>query len=329
MTLLISTEKQCVIWLTLAILLAGCSKSSQTPRSSTAGTAESPSGGAGLSGMISIDGSSTVFPISQAVAEEFGEVEPKVKVSVSLSGTSGGMKRFVLGEIDICDASRPIKDVERQKCAADGIDFIELRVAFDGLAVVANSKNDWCDCMTVEQLKTIWRPEANGTVMKWSDVDPDWPDTEFELFGPGTDSGTFEYFTGTICGEEGASRPDYQPSENDNMLVRGVAAEEGGLGYFGFAYYAQNKDILKLIAVDDGSGCVAPSDATVRDGTYKPLSRPLFIYVRNSSLQKPETAAFVKFYMENAHRLASDVGYVPVSDEIAAQNKETLAGALK
>ena len=262
-------QKTCAFWLSLAIILAGCSKPSDAPPA--AGDASEPSG---LSGAISIDGSSTVFPISQAVAEEFGEVAPRVKVGVSLSGTSGGMKRFVLGEIDICDASRPIKDTEREKCAAEGIEFIALTVAFDGLAVVANSANDWCDCVTVEQLKTIWRSEAKGTVMKWSDVDPAWPDEEFKLYGPGTDSGTFEYFTGAICGGEGESRPDYQPSENDNMLVRGVAAEKGGLGYFGYAYYAQNKDILKLLAVDDGSGCVAPGETTVRDGSYKPLSRP-------------------------------------------------------
>jgi len=319
-----SRQNLSVLCFCLATILSGCSGNSNG--STGPGATSKP---AGLSGSISIDGSSTVFPISQAVAEEFGVAEPRVKVGVSLSGTSGGMKRFVLGEIDICDASRPIKNAEREKCAAEGIEFIELIVAFDGLAVVANKANDWCDCITVEQLKTIWRPEAKGTVMKWSDVDPAWPDEEFKLYGPGTDSGTFEYFTDAICGGEGESRPDYQPSENDNMLVRGVAEEKGGLGYFGYAYYAQNKDILKLVAVDDGSGCVAPGETTVRDGSYKPLSRPLFVYVRNSSLKKPEVAAFVKFYLDNASKLAGDVGYVAVSDEIAIENQARLQGALK
>ena len=324
MKLIASKQILSVLCLSLATILFGCSGNSDG--SNRQGSVSKP---AGLSGSISIDGSSTVFPISQAVAEEFGEVQPKVKVPVGLSGTSGGMKKFVLGEIDICDASRPIKDAEREQCTAEGIEFIELTVAFDGIAVVASSTNDWCDCITVEQLKTIWRPEAKGTVMKWSDVDPEWPEEEFKLYGPGTDSGTFEYFTGAICGGEGESRPDYQPSENDNMLVRGVAAEKGGLGYFGYAYYAQNKDVLKLVAVDDGSGCVAPGDITVRDGSYKPLSRPLFIYVRNSSLERPEVAAFVKFYLDYASKLAGDVGYVAVSDEIAAENQARLQGALK
>lgn len=298
-------------------MLTGCGKSSSTNQAD------------GLAGSILIDGSSTVFPISQAVAEEFGDPQPNVKVAVSLSGTSGGFKQFALGEIDICDASRPIKKTEIEKCSEEGIEYIELRVAFDGLAVVANPENDWCECLTVEQLKTIWSPEANGVVMKWSDVNPDWPKESLKLFGAGTDSGTFDYFTETICGEEGASRPDYQPSENDNMLVRGVAAEKGGLGYFGYAYYAQNKDILKLVAVDEGSGCVKPAEGTVRDGSYKPLSRPLFIYVRKTALAKPEVIEFVKFYLENAHRLSAEVGYVPVSDEVSQQNDEILAEALK
>ncbi len=307
MVSLLRGRKLGVAWLCGALVLVGCGKSSS----------------------ILIDGSSTVFPISQAVAEEYGDVQPNVKVAVSLSGTSGGFKQFVLGEIDICDASRPIEETEIEKCVEAGIEYIELRIAFDGLAVVANPKNDWCDCLTVEQLKTIWSPEANGVVMNWSDVNPDWPEESLKLFGPGTDSGTFDYFTKAICGEEDASRPDYQPSENDNMLVRGVAAEKGGLGYFGYAYYTQNKDILKLVAVDDGSGCVKPDEKTVRDGSYKPLSRPLFIYVRKTALAKPEVLAFVKFYLENAHRLCAEVGYVPVSDEVSKHNDEILAEAIR
>ncbi len=308
----------------LTILVVGCS-SSTMPTASSSG-AESD---AVLTGAVRIHGSSTVFPVSQAVAEEFSEVSPKVKVSVGSAGTSGGMKKFVAGEIDICDASRKMKETEHEKCVAAEIEFIEFTVAIDGLSVVVNPKNDWVDCLTVEQLKTIWRPESGETVMKWSDVNPEWPEEPLKLYGPGTDSGTFDYFTKAINGEERASRADYTASENDNQLVRGVASDKGGLGYFGYAYYAENKDQLKLLAVDGGGGCVAPDETTVRDGSYKPLSRPLFIYVRKSSLKRPEMLAFVKFYLEHVGRLAGDVGYVPVSDEVAKQNKELLKTALQ
>ena len=232
------------------------------------------------------------------------------------------------GEIDICDASRQMKETELEKCTAAGIEVIELTVAFDGLSVVANPDNDWCVSITVDQLKTIWRPESTDTVMKWSDVNSDWPDEPLSLYGPGTDSGTFDYFTGAINDEEKASRSDYTASENDNALVRGVEADKGALGYFGYAYYAENRDKLKLIAVDGGEGPVSPDDVTVRDGSYQPLSRPLFIYVTKASLKRPEVASFVKYYLENAGRLSADVGYVPVSDEVAAKNQETLKGAL-
>lgn len=308
-------QMRTVLGIALMLSLVGCSKSADNQD--------------GLSGSVVIDGSSTVFPISMAVSEEFSRVERDVKAPVSQSGTSGGFKQFALGEIDICDASRPIKQVEIDKCKEAGIDYIELTVAFDGLAVVVNPQNDWADCVTVEQLKAMWSPEANETVMKWSDVNPDWPDEPLKLFGAGTDSGTFDYFTEVICGAEGASRSDYQPSENDNTLVSGVAAEKGGLAYFGYAYYAENKDKLKLLAVDSGEGCVAPNEASVRDGSYKPLSRPLFIYVRKDSLKRPEVVAFVKFYLQNAAQLSTEVGYVPVSDEVAKQNEEILSAALK
>ena len=282
----------------------------------------------GLIGSIRIDGSSTVLPISIAVAEEFRPIAPRVRTSVSARGTSGGMSAFIMGEIEICDASRPIKDSEREKCAEADIDFIELTIAFDGLAIVANPKNDWCNSLTVEQLRQLWQPEAEDTVMKWSDVDPDWPDEEFKLYGPGTSSGTFEYFTETICGEAGASRTDFQRNEDDNMLVRGVAGEDYSLCYFGFAYYAQNKSILKLIGVDSGSGPIQPSEDTVRDGSYKPLSRPLFIYVRKDALERPEVEAFVRFYLENAAALASFEQYVPVSEEVEERNWEVFEAAL-
>lgn len=301
------------------LLVAGCSKSA----SPTAEKAESPSDS------IRIDGSSTVLPISMAVAEEFGSAFPMIKVPVKQSGTGGGFKQFSVGEVDICDASRQIKETEIEACKANGVEYIELTVAFDGMAVVANPKNDWCDCITVEQLKNIWRPESDGQITKWSDVNPDWPDEELKLYGPGTDSGTFDYFTEAIVGEARASRPDYTASENDNALVRGVAADKGALGYFGLAYYDENKGQLKLLSVNDGKNCVAPSEETVRDGTYTPLSRPLFIYVSKNSLARPEVAQFVKYYLENVGQLSSEVGYVPLTDDVVAENAKKLEEALE
>jgi phosphate transport system substrate-binding protein len=284
--------------------------------------------GCGQTDAVSIDGSSTVFPISVAVVEEFHGVNPDINVVVGKSGTGGGMKKFAAGEIDICDASRPIKPVEAEACHAAGIEFIELEIAFDGLAVVANPQNDWCDSITVDQLKTIWRKESAGTVAKWSDVNPDWPDDELQLYGPGDDSGTFDYFTEVINGEEKSSRRDYSASEDDNALVTGVAGDKGALGYFGYAYYEQNQDKLKLLAVDSGDGPVKPTPENVRDGTYKPLSRPLFIYVRKSALERPGVVEFVKFYLAQVDKVARQVGYVPVTDEIAERTRETLDAAL-
>jgi phosphate transport system substrate-binding protein len=277
---------------------------------------------------IRVDGSSTVFPISMAIAEEFRTDHPTVKVPVRASGTGGGMKQFSVGEIDICNASREMTDSEQETCDKNKVEYIALKVAFDGLAVVVNPANDWCDCLTVEQLKSIWRPESDSTVTKWSDVNPDWPDEELKLYGPGTDSGTFDYFTEVICGEARASRADYTASENDNALVRGVEADKGALGYFGIAYYSENPDKLKLLAVDSGEGCITPSEATVRDGTYEPLSRPLLIYVNKKSLERPEVAEFVKFYLDNAATQATAVGYVPVSDDVAAESQKLLDEAL-
>lgn len=273
-----------------------------------------------LSGRVRIDGSSTVYPISEAVAEEFRSAQPNVQVTVGFSGTGGGMKKFVAGEIDLCDASRKIKDKEAQACKEQGVDFIELEVAFDGLAVVVHPENDWCDCLTVAKLKELWRPESG--VKKWSDLDAQWPDEEITLFGPGTDSGTFDYFTKAIVGEEKASRADYTASEDDNVLVTGVQSDRYSLGYFGYAYYAENKNKLKLVGVDGGNGCARPSLETVRDNSYAPLSRPLMVYVRMSSLARPEVAALVDFYLDNAATLAKDVGYVPVSDEVMKKNLE-------
>jgi phosphate transport system substrate-binding protein len=277
---------------------------------------------------IRVDGSSTVFPISMAVAEDFRVDHPDLKVPVRASGTGGGMKQFSVGEIDITGASRPMTDTEKAACEENKIEYIELTVAFDGMAVVVNPENDWCDCITVEQLKSIWRPESDGTVTKWSDVNPDWPDEELRLYGPGTDSGTFDYFTEVICGEARASRPDYTASENDNALVVGVKGDKGALCYFGLAYYAENKDVLKLLSVKGDGECVFPSEETVRDGTYAPLSRPMFIYINKKSLSRPEVAEFTKFYLANAARLAKEVGYVAVTDDVAANNDKLLAEAL-
>lgn len=277
---------------------------------------------------IRVDGSSTVFPISMSVAENFRTDHPDLKVPVRASGTGGGMKQFSAGDIDICNASRHMTDSEKETCKQNNVDFLELVVAFDGLAVVVNPENDWCDCITIEQLKNIWRPESDGTVTKWSDVNPDWPEEELKLYGPGTDSGTFDYFTEVVCGEARASRPDYTASENDNALVRGVVADKGALGYFGIAYYEENKDDLKLLGVKADGECVVPSEATVRDGTYAPLSRPLMIYVNKKSLERPEVAEFVKFYLANAAKAAAEVGYVPVNDEVAAESDKLLSEAL-
>jgi phosphate transport system substrate-binding protein len=286
-------------------------------------------GGCGHTDVISVDGSSTVYLISAAMAEKLNEVDPSINVVVGQSGTGGGMKKFSAGEIDVCDASRKMKNEEAAACKAAGIDFIELQIAFDGLAVMVNPKNDWCNSLTTEQLKTIWRPESDGSVMKWSDVDPDWPNEPFKLYGPGHDSGTYDYFTEVINGKVGSCRQDYSPSENDNALVTGVAGDKGSLGYFGYAYYAENKDKLKLLAIDSGSGPVAPDPEKVRDGTYHPLARPLYIYVQTSALKRPSVVKFLQYYLDQVHEIAPRVGYVEVTDEIAKQSRQLLDEAVK
>jgi phosphate transport system substrate-binding protein len=277
-----------------ALLIAACGDNSE--------------GGSGLSGTIVGDGSSTIFPISEAVAEEFGKVEPGVRVVVGISGTGGGFKKFCNGESDFSDASRPIKDEEKEACAGKGIEWVDFQVAFDGLSVMVNPDNDFVECLTVEELKRIWEPDS--TVDSWNDVRPEWPDESIALYGPDTDSGTFDYFTEVIVGEEDASRPDYTASADDNVLVQGIAGDEDALGYFGYAYYVENTDKLKLVAVDGGEGCVAPSRETILDGTYSPLSRPLFVYVRKDALEQPEVAEFMRFYLTEGRPLVSEVGYV-------------------
>lgn len=267
-----------------------------------------------LSGSIAIDGSSTVFPISEAVAEEFQKQYPNVKVTVGISGTGGGFKKFLNREIDISDASRPIKPSEQELADKNGVTYIELPVAFDGLSVLVNPQNDWVDYLTVEELKKIWEPGSK--VKRWSDVRPNWPNAEIKLFGAGHDSGTFDYFTEAINGKEGAARADFMASEDDNVLVTGIAGDKYALGFFGYAYYEENADKLKLVPIDAGSGPVAPSAQTIMDGTYKPLSRPIFIYVRSDVADRPEIQEFIRFYLTNAKNLVGEVGYIPLTDEL-------------
>ncbi len=269
-----------------------------------------------VSGSILIDGSSTVYLITEAMAEEFQKANPGIHVTVGISGTGGGFRKFCAGEIDIVDASRPIKPPEMEACRQKGIEFIELKVAFDGLAVVVNPENNWVDYLTVEELKKIWEPEAQGKVTRWSDIRPHWPDKELHLYGPGVDSGTYDYFTEVIVGKSGSSRGDFLASEDDNVLVQGVASDPLALGYFGFAYYMENADRLKLVPIDGGGGPVLPSYETILSGAYRPLSRPLFIYVSKAAAERPEVRAFIEFYLDprNAEKLVKEVGYIPLPE---------------
>lgn len=284
--------------------------------------------------VIAIDGSSTVFPITEAVAEEFQKIMPNARVTVGISGTGGGFQKFCSGETDISNASRPIKQVEIDACAAAGIEFIELPIAYDGIAIVVNPANDWVDAVTVDELRSIWEPGAQRTVMEWAQVKTGWPERELHLFGPGADSGTFDYFTDVIVGDEGASRGDFTSSEDDNVLVQGIATDELALGFFGYAYYEENRDRLKLVGVDDGDGenglgPILASPQAVRDGTYQPLSRPVFIYVSTAALDRPEVRAFVGFYVTDAAELVREVGYVPLKAEeyLLLQRRVEEAGA--
>ena len=270
--------------------------------------------------IIKIDGSSTVFPITEAVSEEFQKVSGGVKAMVGISGTGGGFKRFCRGETDISDASRPIKAKEVDSCREGGVEFIELPVAFDGLAVMVNPKNTFVDHLTVDELKKIWQPQAQGVVTKWSQVRAGFPDEEIHLYGPGTDSGTFDYFTEAINGKAGACRGDYTASEDDNVLVEGVASDPGALGYFGLSYFENNKDKLKLVAIDDGNpangqGPILPSEETVINATYQPLARPLFIYIATQAAGKDFIQKFVAYYLDNAAELSKEVGYIPLPKE--------------
>ncbi len=289
------------------------------------GKSDSNSVAPALTGDINIDGSSTVYPITEAVAEDFSAENPDVHISVAESGTGGGFKKFSRGEIDINDASRPIKSTEDSACKGNNITYLELLVAYDGLSVVVNPQNDWCNDITVAELKKIWEPEAQGKITKWSQVRAGWPNEEIHLYGPGSQSGTFDYFTEEICGKAKSCRGDYTASEDDNVLVQGVSSDKYALGYFGLAYYEANTDKLKLVGVDNGAGAILPSVETVKNKTYTPLGRPLYIYVSNTSAARPEVTAFVNFYLEHAATLSAEVGYVPLTAEESAAEKAKFA----
>lgn len=285
-------------------------------------------------GTTDIDGSSTVFPITEAMVEDWGEsVDRSVRLVIGISGTGGGFKKFCAGDTDINNASRPIKASEEQKCAEAGVEYIELPVAIDGLTIGVNPDNDYAQCLTVDELHTMWSPESEGKIKRWSQIRPGWPDEKLQLYGPGVDSGTFDYFTETINGEAQASRGDFTSSERDNVLVRGIAGDKGSLGYFGYSYFVENSDILKMVAVDSGNGCVFPTDETINDGSYAPLSRPLFIYVNKESWANQEVKDFVDYYVSfERSELLKELGFVPfpevVHDLVADRFKRGLTGSI-
>jgi phosphate transport system substrate-binding protein len=330
---LTTTTQRALLFTTCAALLAsaGCSKRKKEAE----GAATKPAGGSAGSGSaapvaatgtVKIDGSSTVFLISQAVAEEFGKTS-QAKATVGSSGTGGGFKKFCAGELDIAGASRPITEAEVAACAKGGVTYVELPVAYDGLAIVVNPKNTFVDKLTTAELKTMWSAEAEGKVTTWAQVRAGWPDKPLRLFGPGTDSGTYEYFTEAINEKKNSSRADYQRSEDDNTLVQGVKMDENALGYFGFAYYIENKDSLKVVPVDngkaeDGDGAIVPSAETVANGTYQPLSRPLFIYVSAKAMERSAVSALVDFYLDKAAELSAEVGYVALPATASALIKD-------
>ena len=293
----------------LALTLAACGPSAQDARTGEGGAASSgPT-------LVTLDGSSTVFPLSEAVAEEFQKADKNVRVTVGISGTGGGFQKFCRGEIDIADASRPISATEVAACEKSGIQYIELPVAYDGIAIAVNPKNNWAGTITVAELKTLWGPDAQGKVKTWSQVRKGWPNREVHLFGAGVDSGTYDYFTEAINGKAKASRGDFTSSEDDNVLVQGISNDELALGFLPFAYFEENSAKLKLVPVDDGkadngAGAISPGPDTIRTGTYQPLSRPIFIYASSKAAARPEVQRFVEFYLKNAEALAREVNYV-------------------
>lgn len=302
-----------------ALLLAACGGTNADSEASASAPAAAAS-------EIRVDGSSTVAPLSAAAGELFKAENPNVNVSVGTSGTGGGFKKFCAGETDISNASRAIKDEEAAECAAAGIEFTEIVVANDALTIVVNKENDWATCLTVEELNKMWAPEAEATVTSWSQIRAGFPDVPLDLYGAGTDSGTFDYFTKEINGEEGASRTDYNPTEDDNVTVQGVEGAQGALGYFGLSYYEENMDKLKAVEVDGGAGCVAPSIETSQAGTYAPLSRPLFIYVSNAAAARPEVLSFAEFFVANDEAITTKALFVPLSPEQVTAAETAVAG---
>ena len=305
--------KKILFIISLALIIGSCGEKKEK-------TAE-------LTGSIAIDGSGTVFPVSEAVAEEFLKVEPKVRVTVGESGTGGGFKKFGTGVIDICDASREIKEKEIALCQENNIEYIQLTVALDGITVVVNKDNSWAKTMTTEELKKLWEP--NSTVKKWNDIRAEWPNEEIHLYGPNTSHGTYDFFTEVIMGESGASRTDYNAVSDYNVAVQGIEKDVNALGYFGLSYYEENKDKLGVVGIDSGSGAVLPSIETVASNEYAPLSRSLFIFLNKKSAQRPEVQKFIAFYLDNAPQLSKEVGYVPMpqngyDEQKAAFNKVIL-----
>ncbi len=331
--------------LLLAFTAAGCGRQSADEAARQAGTdtvaadtgafdlgdGEEEQGGTGafgdaLSGRIRADGSSTVGPFLSLAAERFGRDNPDVKVTVGVSGTGGGFERFCRGETDLSTASRPIKDEEEAACRKKGVEYAELAVSNDALSVIVNPANDWVDCLTVEQLRRIWEPDSE--IDAWNEVESRYPDVDLKLFGAGTDSGTFDYFTDAIVGEEGKSRADYSATEDDNVTVRGVAGEKGALGYLGFSYFEQNQGKLKAVEIDGGNGCVAPSVETVQGGSYTPLGRPLFVYVKKSVLERLEVETFLQYIVENETALARGALFVPLTEDQLQETQTALEQAL-
>jgi phosphate transport system substrate-binding protein len=325
-----------VAGVTLAAVLASCSGSG-TPTASTTGETtpaatqttaakDAAPAASNLSGNVTVDGSSTVAPISKAVAEEFAKANPGVKVPVGTSGTGGGFKKFCAGDTDISNASRPIKKAEEEDCKKNGVEFVEIPVAVDGLTVVVNKENTFAKCLTVAELKTMWSPDAQGKITNWNQVRPDFPDAKLALFGPGADSGTFDYFTEAINGKSKVSRTDFQPSEDDNIIVKGVQGDKNALGFFGVAFYEENAATLNAVEIDGGAGCVAPTAENINTGKYSPLSRPMLIYINKKSYSRPEVKAFVDFYVANQSKLAKEVGYVALpsaADALIADRVKT------
>ena len=321
-----------LLLLALAVLAVGAAGCGREDDDADAAQAPETTGeaAADLSGDVISDGSSTVGPLTTAAAERFRDEQSGVNVEVGISGTGGGFERFCIGETDLSNASRPIDEEEEVPlCEENGVEFTELQVAVDALTVVVNPENDWAECLTVDQLATMWGPDSEGEVTNWNQVDPSFPDQALALAGPGTDSGTFDYFTDAVNGDEGVSRSDYTASEDDNVIVQAVQGDPGATGYFGLSYYLENEDTLKAVEIENEAGeCVTPSADTAQAGDYNPLARPLLVYVNNESLERPEVQEFMRFYLENVDDIAVDALYIPPPAEVKEESQATLEAAI-